>query len=72
MAGVDLPTVQALIGHKNITMTIRSTHLSADHKQRAVAMLEHFTEKVPAIFPTEDISQSAPSLQLLDFPPVPR
>ena len=52
MAGVDLPTVQALMGHKNVTMTMRYTHLSANHKQQAVALLEPFAAKVPAIFPT--------------------
>ena len=62
MAGVDLPTVQALMGHKNITMTMRYTHLSADHKQRAVAMLEHFAEKVPAIFPTGRLAQAGAPL----------
>jgi site-specific recombinase XerD len=52
MAGVDLPTVQNLLGHKTIAMTLRYTHLSSDHKQRAVNALELFGEKVPAIFPT--------------------
>ena len=45
MAGVDLPTVQALMGHKDISMTLRYTHLSSDHKQRAVMALEQFGEK---------------------------
>src|SRR5262245_13763996 len=45
MSGVDLPTVQALIGHKDISMTLRYTHLSSDHKQRAVHALEKFGEK---------------------------
>jgi site-specific recombinase XerD len=52
MAGVDLPTVQALMGHKTIAMTLRYTHLTTDHKQQAVKALERFGEKVPAIFPT--------------------
>jgi integrase len=45
MSGVDLPTVQALMGHKDISMTLRYTHLSSDHKQRAVRALESFGEK---------------------------
>ena len=45
MAGVDLPTVQSLMGHKDISMTLRYTHLSSDHKQRAVRALEQFGEK---------------------------
>ena len=52
MAGVDLPTVKDLLGHKGIAMTLRYTHLSTDHKQRAVRALEHFGEEVPAIFTT--------------------
>src|SRR5262245_5670347 len=42
MSGVDLPTVQALLGHKDITMTLRYTHLTSDHKQRVVRVLEMF------------------------------
>ena len=45
MAGVDLPTVKDLMGHKDIRMTLRYTHLSSDHKQRAVRALEQFGEK---------------------------
>jgi integrase len=52
MAGVDLPTVKELLGHKSIAMTLRYTHLSTDHKQRAVRALEQFGKKVPAIFTT--------------------
>ena len=48
MAGVDLPTVKELLGHKDITMTLRYAHLSTDHKQAAVKKLG----KVPAIFTT--------------------
>jgi site-specific recombinase XerD len=40
MAGVDLPTVKELMGHKNISMTLRYPYLSRDHKQRAVRTLE--------------------------------
>lgn len=35
MAGVDLRTVQSLLGHKNITMTMKYAHLSPDHRQAA-------------------------------------
>ena len=52
MAGVDLPTVKELMGHKSIAMTLRYMHLSIDHKQRAVRALEQFDGKVPAIFTT--------------------
>jgi integrase len=52
MAGVDLPTVQALMGHKTIAMTMRYTHLAPGHKRTAIAVLDRSIEKVPAIFTT--------------------
>ncbi len=39
MKGVDLRTVQELLGHKSIEMTIRYAHLSPNHKQAAVETL---------------------------------
>jgi len=39
MAGVDLTTVKELMGHKDIKMTLRYSHLSPDHKKRGVDML---------------------------------
>lgn len=40
MAGVDLRTVQELMGHKKIEMTLRYTHLSPSHKRQAIMALE--------------------------------
>jgi integrase len=39
MAGVDLPTIKELLGHKTLTMTLRYAHLAPSHKVRAVSML---------------------------------
>lgn len=36
MAGVDLRTVQVLMGHKDITMTLRYAHLSPQHLHDAI------------------------------------
>jgi len=40
MAGVDLRTVQELLGHKSFEMTLRYAHLSPDHKKRALDILD--------------------------------
>jgi len=39
MKGVDLATVQELLGHKSILMTKRYSHPTPEHKKRAVEML---------------------------------
>jgi site-specific recombinase XerD len=48
MAGVDLRTVQELLGHKDIKQTLRYAHLSPSHKRAAVEALEaRFSAKSP-------------------------
>ncbi len=39
MSGANLKTVQELLGHKSITMTMRYAHLSQEHKKEAVNLL---------------------------------
>lgn len=39
MAGVDIVTVQELMGHKDITMTKRCSHPTPEHKKQAVERL---------------------------------
>ena len=43
MAGVDIRTVQELMGHKDIKMTMKYSHLSDAHLRDAVKRLEHGT-----------------------------
>ena len=43
MRGASIKEVQELLGHKNITMTMRYAHLSQEHKKRAVNLLMDFT-----------------------------
>jgi len=39
MSGIDINTVRELLGHKDIRMTLRYSHLSQDYKRRAVDIL---------------------------------
>jgi site-specific recombinase XerD len=40
MGGVDLPTVQKLMGHSDITTTMIYSHLADEHVERAVEKLK--------------------------------
>jgi integrase len=42
MAGVDLPTLGALLGHTKIQMTMRYVHPAEEHKRQAASKLEVF------------------------------
>jgi len=48
MAGTDLRTVQVLLGHKDIKMTMRYSHLSDTHLREAVKRLENGTNLAQA------------------------
>jgi len=62
MAGVDLRTVQELMGHKDIQMTMRYAHLSPDHKRAAMEVLDsRFSGKSPADFHNTLVSTPSPS-----------
>jgi site-specific recombinase XerD len=40
MGGVNLRTVQTLLGHKDLRMTMRYSHLSPEHLMEAVLNLD--------------------------------
>lgn len=50
MGGVDLNTVRELLGHKSLKMTLRYSHLSRDHKKRAI---ESFGRQMDTIWTPE-------------------
>lgn len=43
MSGVDLATVKEILGHKDISMTMRYAHLAPDHKRKAMETLEQYS-----------------------------
>ena len=45
MAGVPLPTVAELLGHRSIEMTKRYSHLSPNHKANAVRVLDSLSDE---------------------------
>ena len=66
MSGVDLKTVQELMGHKMIEMTLRYSHLSPDHKKRAIAILENSIVSNPSqTLKTQEIDKVDSSPKLL-------
>ena len=46
MSGVDLPTVKEILGHREIEMTLRYSHLAPAHKAKAVERLSEVLEKI--------------------------
>lgn len=42
MAGVDLPTLAALLGHTSVQMTMRYVHPAEEHKREATVKIEKF------------------------------
>jgi integrase len=42
MAGVDLPTLAALLGHTTIQMTMRYVHPAEEHKREAAKKIENY------------------------------
>ncbi len=69
MAGVDLRTVQELMGHKTTAMTVRYAHLSPRHQLDAVQRLsEPRSATATATEPEADGDASLARAKVLDFP----
>jgi site-specific recombinase XerD len=74
MAGVDLRTVQELLGHKTLAMTLRYSHLSPAHRLAAVQRLDgaRSGEATATATATEETDAPAPaerSAEVIDLWP---
>jgi hypothetical protein len=58
MAGVDIGSVQELLGHKTIAMTVRYSHWAPKHTLAAVERLDMRTES-----PTDTTTDTRASAQ---------
>jgi integrase len=47
MEGIDIMTIKELMGHKDLTMTLRYSHLAPNHKMRAVNILDQVMSLIP-------------------------
>jgi hypothetical protein len=63
MAGVDLRTVQELLGHKTIAMTVRYAHLAPEHQLEAVERLT--VGSTATVTATEEIPERSNMVELL-------
>jgi len=65
MSGVDLNTVRELLGHKDITMTLRYSHLAPRHKQHAVDILSKKMDSFWTLEPKMEIVEKIDLLQVI-------
>src|SRR5436309_1921582 len=69
MAGVDLRTVQELMGHKTLAMTLRYSHLSPEHQLDAVQRLNRKpTDTSTGTTPEANKTAVAGGAEVLDLP----
>ena len=59
MEGVDIMTVKELMGHKDLTMTLRYSHLAPNHKTKAINILDRVMSQNP---PHQEIEKKVVSL----------
>jgi hypothetical protein len=69
MAGVDLRTVQELMGHKTIQMTVRYAHLAPKHQLAAVQRLcdTGTAQKAPSDTRTDTSASTEPVKEIANI-----
>jgi site-specific recombinase XerD len=62
-AGVDLPTIQRISGHKTLLMVMRYVHIYGTHIDNAISALDSapiaITPKLPPVPETDAFSEAA-------------
>ena len=58
--GVDIVTLQQLLGHSTVTVTMRYTHTNLDAKRNATQKLEGFSDNL--VTPCTKLQQSNPKV----------
>ncbi|MBP9853519.1 MAG: site-specific integrase [Candidatus Omnitrophica bacterium] len=66
MSGTDINTVRELLGHKDIRMTLRYSHLSPSYKQRAIDILGRKMDTFWTLGQSQVISENSELSQTLD------
>jgi integrase len=66
MAGVGLRTVQELMGHKGIAMTVRYSHLAPEHQLEAVRKLDGWGQKSSTGTTTDTGTIQAPKVTAIE------
>lgn len=58
MASIDLSTVRELLEHKSLEMTLRYSHLSPNHKKRAVDVLSKQMDTIWSQMPAGEMNKN--------------
>jgi integrase len=66
MAGVNLKTIQELLGHKSYQMTLRYSHLSPEIRKQAVAILDVRNKNLAQILHKGEIDKNENLSQTID------
>jgi integrase len=66
MAGVDLATVQKLMGHKHLTMILQYAHLTLGRESLAIEVLDRVPEKASVIFTRGTETRSSRMPQVIE------